>query len=91
MAETNGGVVRVTGGDDASLIRGLCKHYATAIEHIQMTGLNSALLTFKVLNRFSVHEIRAVFPETIDCGNIPGWTKVQKLLDSGPLSVTPIQ
>lgn len=78
FAEQDGEAVTLTLGEDGAWIESLVQRHAQAIEISLMQGVNSSLLTFKLLNRFEVPSVHVRVVDGWSAEGIPGWRKVEE-------------
>jgi len=71
-----GNTVLLTNGQDGALIAAFCEMHSSEFRDMLFLGINPALLTFKILNRFEIPNVTTRAVDHLAYGALPAWQDI---------------
>ena len=70
---------RLSAHQDMAIVKGILDNHGSILLELAMFGFNPAIITLKILNRFSISELHTPPLEDWNLSGIKGWSKCDAL------------
>ena len=77
--EHSGKSARLSAHQDMAIVKGILDNHGSILLELAMFGFNPAIITLKILNRFSISELHTPPLEDWNLSGIKGWSKCDAL------------